>query len=91
MEQERRTIYYSGRVQGVGFRWRALASIEGAAVDGYITNLPDGRVELVLEGEPDHTAAAAECVRRALARHLSAEEEFIGPATGEFRGMRVRR
>ena len=91
MDRERRTIYYSGRVQGVGFRWQALASIEGMTVDGYVRNLPDGRVKLVLEGAPVQTAAAAECVREALAHYLSAEEESIGPATGEFRGMRIRR
>ena len=91
MEQERRTIYYSGRVQGVGFRWTALASLNGLAVDGYVRNLPDGRVELVLEGTHPQTVAAAARVRAALARHIEGEDQSTGPTTGEFQGMVIRR
>ena len=50
----------SGHVQGVGYRWfvRELASAAGLA--GSARNLPDGRVEVVLEGPDD-------AVRRVLA------------------------
>jgi acylphosphatase len=43
----------SGHVQGVGYRWfvRELASAAGLA--GSARNLPDGRVEVVLEGPDD--------------------------------------
>ena len=47
----RKTVYYSGRVQGVGFRFTAQRVAAGHAVGGYVRNLPDGRVELVAEGE----------------------------------------
>lgn len=47
---QRARVYYSGRVQGVGFRYTA----EGLALDlklgGWVKNLPDGRVELLCEG-----------------------------------------
>ncbi|WP_235564262.1 acylphosphatase [Modestobacter sp. Leaf380] len=48
----------SGDVQGVGYRWfvRGLAAELGLA--GSATNLPDGRVEVVLEGPDDAVAAA---------------------------------
>jgi acylphosphatase len=48
----------SGHVQGVGFRWfvRELAADAGLA--GSATNLPDGRVEVVLEGPDDDVRAA---------------------------------
>ncbi|MGZ4550283.1 MAG: acylphosphatase [Blastococcus sp.] len=41
----------SGHVQGVGYRWfvRALASAAGLA--GSARNLPDGRVEVIAEGD----------------------------------------
>jgi acylphosphatase len=50
----------SGHVQGVGYRWfvRELATAAGLA--GSARNLPDGRVEVVLEGPDD-------AVRRVLA------------------------
>lgn len=46
----------SGTVQGVGYRWfvRGLAADAGLA--GSATNLPDGRVEVVLEGPEDDVA-----------------------------------
>ena len=47
-----------GHVQGVGYRWfvRGLATARGLA--GSATNLPDGRVEVVLEGPADEVRAA---------------------------------
>lgn len=49
----RKTVHYSGRVQGVGFRFTAQRLAGSHAVGGYVRNLPDGRVELVAEGEAD--------------------------------------
>ena len=43
--------HYSGKVQGVGFRWNAVQCSEGLNLSGYVKNLPDGRVELVVQGK----------------------------------------
>lgn len=53
MATERSRSLYSGRVQGVGFRYTAQRLAEGFPVVGFVRNLPDGRVELVAEGEPE--------------------------------------
>ncbi|MDP9429858.1 MAG: acylphosphatase [Actinomycetota bacterium] len=47
----------SGSVQGVGYRWFVRGQAEAAGLAGSATNLPDGRVEVVLEG-PDAAVAA---------------------------------
>lgn len=39
-------VYYSGRVQGVGFRYTTKQIAAGYEVTGWVKNLPDGRVEL---------------------------------------------
>jgi acylphosphatase len=48
--RRRMTVYYSGRVQGVGFRYTAKKVATGFDILGTIRNLPDGRVELIAEG-----------------------------------------
>lgn len=91
MGLERRRILYSGAVQGVGFRWTAAAAIRGVPVTGYVRNLPDGRVELLVEGAAQDNDEAARRVRAAMARHISRETEERGLATGEFLDFGIRR
>ena len=88
---ERRTILYTGAVQGVGFRFTTVRVLADVAVSGYVRNLADGRVELVVEGEPSQTQAAVERVRGALGAQIRAEAQEHGPATGEFQGFGIRR
>ena len=52
MTAERRRVVYTGRVHGVGFRFTARRIAGKVPVTGYVRNLPDGRVELLAEGEP---------------------------------------
>ena len=52
--RKRAHIYYSGSVQGVGFRFAAERFGSSFGLVGWAANLPDGRVEVVCEGaEPD--------------------------------------
>lgn len=46
----RLTVWVSGRVQGVGFRWWTRARALELGLVGWAKNLPDGRVEVVCEG-----------------------------------------
>jgi acylphosphatase len=54
----------SGRVQGVGFRYfvQDHASVEG--VHGFVRNLPDGRVEAVIEGDAESVLRVERALRR---------------------------
>ncbi|MGD9330492.1 MAG: acylphosphatase [Desulfobacterales bacterium] len=46
----RARLLITGRVQGVAFRWETLQAAQRCRVVGWVRNLPDGRVEAVLEG-----------------------------------------
>lgn len=63
-----RHVLVSGRVQGVGFRWHARAQAQELGLAGWVVNLPDGRVEAWVEGEP----RAVEAMLAWLARGPSA-------------------
>lgn len=47
-----RHVFYEGRVQGVGFRYTVRYIAKGFDVIGWVRNLADGRVELLVGGEP---------------------------------------
>ena len=59
-----RLFRIGGRVQGVGFRMfaEARAAIEG--VHGYVRNLPDGRVEALVEGDDEAVDRVELALRR---------------------------
>ncbi len=47
----RKQFYFSGRVQGVGFRFQACRIARSLGLTGYVQNLWDGRVEMEAQGE----------------------------------------
>ena len=49
--QVRKHIYFSGRVQGVGFRFQARHMARSLKLTGWVKNLWDGRVEMEVQGE----------------------------------------
>jgi acylphosphatase len=53
-------IFFEGRVQGVGFRFRTLQIAREYEVSGQVCNLPDGRVELHAEGSQAEVEAFVE-------------------------------
>jgi acylphosphatase len=80
-------VYYSGRVQGVGFRATAAAiARRHTAVRGWVRNLPDGRVELLADGPADAVEALLTDVRDRMARYIRDERfddrEPDGPLDG---------
>lgn len=87
---ERREVFYSGDVQGVGFRYTARALAGRFEVMGFVRNLPDGRVELVVEGRAAEVQRFLDAVRNAMRSYIHRVEEHHRPATGEFEGFGVR-
>jgi acylphosphatase len=52
----------SGRVQGVGYRWFVRELANAAGLNCSATNLPDGRVEVVVEGPEDDVSALVDAL-----------------------------
>lgn len=86
----RKTVYYSGRVQGVGFRYTTQQIAAGFAVCGFVKNLPDGRVQAVVEGEPAEIDRFLDAVAKAMSGYVRDARTEAGDATGEFADFDVR-
>ena len=64
-------VFYSGRVQGIGFRYTSEALAHKAGVMGFVKNLQDGRVELVCESTKEKIEALLVAIQEsALGRHI---------------------
>ena len=88
---ERRRVFYSGRVQGVGFRYTAQSSARSFQVTGWVRNLADGRVELLAEGETAEIDAYLARGADSLGSNIRHVDQFTEKATGEFRGFEIER
>jgi acylphosphatase len=62
--------YYSGRVQGVGFRFAAQYVAAGFAVAGFVRNLLDGSVEVVAEGSADQVDGFLSALSQRMAEYI---------------------
>lgn len=83
--RKRARVFYSGRVQGVGFRYGTHEVACGYEVTGFIRNLPDGRVEMVSEGEEEEVKAFLEGIRESqLGNYIRGADVDWTEATGEF-------
>ena len=89
---KRLRIIVSGTVQGVWFRESTRAEAERLGVKGWVRNLPDGRVEAVLEGEPSAVDRLALWCRRGPEKAEVTDLESVEePAEGLFASFGVRR
>lgn len=86
----RRTVLFSGRVQGVGFRYTTCRAAEDYAVTGYVRNLPDGRVETVVEGDISEIERFLTALKAEMASYIREVQQHDCPAAGEFRRFEVR-
>jgi len=84
------TVIYSGMVQGVGFRYRTERVAQRFDVTGYVRNLPDGRVEMVAEGDRDEVRRFVSAVEEAMTGYIRKAQRDEGPATGGYGQFSIR-
>jgi acylphosphatase len=90
MKRSRMHIFYSGRVQGVGFRYSVKTVATGFEVTGTVRNLLDGRVELVAEGPREELEAFRQAIRDSgMDNFIRNEDVNWSDAAGHFRGFEI--
>ena len=60
MSDTAKRIIFKGRVQGVGFRFTAHSIARRCQLTGMVRNLPDGSVEMIVQGHPNDIS---DCIR----------------------------
>ncbi len=88
-EPIRRRVYFSGRVQGVGFRFTTEDIASRFQVAGFVRNLRDGRVEVVAEGIEAELDRFQDAIHSALRGYIKEANASDSSATGEFTSFRV--
>ncbi|MCM8819057.1 MAG: acylphosphatase [Candidatus Omnitrophica bacterium] len=88
---KRHRLYIEGIVQGVGFRWYARRIGNLVKVCGWVKNLSDGRVEIVIEGEEDRLERFLQELKNGyLGNNIRKIEKFEEEYTGEFKSFEIR-
>jgi acylphosphatase len=89
---DRLHVYFSGHVQGVGFRYSVKQLSLEFDVTGWVKNLPDGRVELVAEGERNELETFQAAIPDAGLRcFIRDSQSHWSEGTGQFRGFEIAR
>ena len=83
-------VYYSGQVQGIGFRFTAERIAEELGILGWVSNLSDGRVELVVEANEDSLKDFLTQLSTIFNRYIQDVQVNWEPATGEFNDFGVK-
>ena len=91
MSRCRMHIFYAGHVQGVGFRYTVKTVAAGFEVSGTVRNLPDGRVELVAEGDRAELQAFQAAIRDAGLAGLIRDEQVEWSDAQGLRGFEISR
>jgi acylphosphatase len=84
-----RLVYYSGQVQGVGFRATAERIGKDFPVTGWVKNLADGRVQLLAEGPSDAIEAFLKAVRSHWKDSIKKEEAGEQPVSGKYKEFKA--
>lgn len=83
-------ILFSGHVQGVGFRYSTRQVATEFEVTGFVKNLPDGRVQLEVEGRQTEVAAFVQAVMDRMHGHIRKVEKSSARRPAEFKGFDIR-
>ena len=84
------TVHFSGRVQGVGFRYTTLQVAQEFEVAGFVCNLPDGRVQVEAEGRPEEVAAFVTALEERMHGYIRKAERSARTRASQFSGFGIK-
>lgn len=82
-------VFYSGRVQGVGFRFTTERVALELGLMGWVRNLPNGQVEIICEGSEEKIESFLESIRQTLGPYIRKTVCDWESPTHEFKDFSV--
>lgn len=89
-EVHHETVFFSGHVQGVGFRYSVLQVAKEFEVAGFVSNLVDGRVQLEVEGTERDIATFVEAVQEKMHGYVRKVERSGRRRPAQFSGFVIK-
>lgn len=89
-EVSQESVFFSGHVQGVGFRYSTLQVAKEFDVAGFVRNLADGRVEVAVEGAPDQIEAFVTAVQERMHGYIRKIERTRRTGAPQLQGFTIR-
>ncbi len=89
-EVQQETVHFSGRVQGVGFRYTVLQLAKEFEVTGYVKNISDGRVLLEMEGTLAEITAYLDAIEEQMAGYIRLTERASTRGISRFTTFEIR-
>lgn len=90
MEVIRRHYTFYGRVQGVGFRYQAMYAAREYSLTGWVENMPDGTVEMEVQGTADEMARMITRIRMSNFIRIDDFDVHMVPVLDDERSFKVR-
>ncbi|MBU0897205.1 MAG: acylphosphatase [Candidatus Omnitrophica bacterium] len=88
--KKRYHLFFSGRVQGVGFRFTARHLANKHKINGWVMNLPDGGVSLTAEGKEDNLNAFLANLREEFKSYIINFKLQELPPSGEYKNFQIK-
>lgn len=89
-EVHHESVFFSGHVQGVGFRFTTMQIAHEFEIAGYVRNLPDGRVQLEAEGRADEISAFVAAIEERMHGFVRQTERTANQREAQFSGFGLR-
>ncbi len=86
----RAILFFSGRVQGVGFRFTTNEIAKGFDVKGTVENCPDGRVKIVVEADSKEIDGFIESIKASMPGKIKQMDRFESEPSHAFENFSIR-
>ncbi len=90
MQDIAKHIFFSGRVQGVGFRFTAHRIANNLGLTGFVRNLPDCRVEMLVQGSPANIEICLENIKQTFSGYIKETQIEEIPIDSQYERFGIR-